>query len=83
MFFYAYFLIPETKGMSLEKMDELFGITEILRVMQDMDHQRVSQRQYSHRTTAEYELRGEDKWQRHSEAGNSQREILEIRQSIG
>lgn len=23
MFFFAYFLIPETKGMSLEKMDEL------------------------------------------------------------
>ncbi|KAH8887490.1 quinate permease [Thozetella sp. PMI_491] len=28
MFFFAYFFIPETKGMSLEKMDELFGITE-------------------------------------------------------
>ncbi|KAL1847249.1 hypothetical protein VTK73DRAFT_10407 [Phialemonium thermophilum] len=27
MFFFVWFLIPETKGLSLEKMDELFGIT--------------------------------------------------------
>ncbi|KAI1876546.1 hypothetical protein JX265_004072 [Neoarthrinium moseri] len=60
MFFFAYFLIPETKGMSLEKMDELFGITDMLRVMQDMEHRRP----YSHRSTAEYELKEEDKWQR-------------------
>lgn len=25
MFFFAFFLVPETKGMSLEEMDELFG----------------------------------------------------------
>ncbi|KAF2454232.1 general substrate transporter [Lineolata rhizophorae] len=29
MFFFAWFFIPETKGISLEKMDELFGVTEI------------------------------------------------------
>jgi hypothetical protein len=28
MFFYVWFLIPETKGLSLESMDELFGVTE-------------------------------------------------------
>jgi sugar porter (SP) family MFS transporter len=26
---YVYFFIPETKGLSLEKMDELFGVTEM------------------------------------------------------
>jgi hypothetical protein len=28
MFFFTWFLIPETKGISLEKMDQLFGIVE-------------------------------------------------------
>lgn len=28
MFFFTWFLIPETKGMSLEKMDELFGVVD-------------------------------------------------------
>ncbi|CAG8959417.1 hypothetical protein HYFRA_00001315 [Hymenoscyphus fraxineus] len=30
MFFFVWFLIPETKGLSLEKMDDLFGITELV-----------------------------------------------------
>ncbi|EMR72547.1 putative mfs quinate protein [Eutypa lata UCREL1] len=30
---FTYFLIPETKGMGLEEMDELFGITEVLDLM--------------------------------------------------
>ncbi|CAG8971341.1 hypothetical protein HYALB_00005959 [Hymenoscyphus albidus] len=29
MFFFVWFLIPETKGLSLEKMDDLFGVTEL------------------------------------------------------
>jgi hypothetical protein len=28
---YVYFFIPETKGLSLEKMDELFGVTEMVK----------------------------------------------------
>lgn len=28
MFFFVWFLVPETKGLSLEAMDELFGVTE-------------------------------------------------------
>lgn len=30
MFFFVWFLIPETKGLSLEKMDDLFGVTELV-----------------------------------------------------
>ncbi|KAK7757220.1 hypothetical protein SLS62_000769 [Diatrype stigma] len=30
---FTWFLIPETKGMGLEEMDELFGITEVLDLM--------------------------------------------------
>lgn len=58
--------------MSLEKMDELFGITQMLQVMEDIDHQRIAQRPYSHRTIAEYELKGEAQWQRRS-SGNTSR----------
>ncbi|KKK15534.1 hypothetical protein ARAM_003725 [Aspergillus rambellii] len=27
MLFFVWFFVPETKGISLEKMDELFGVT--------------------------------------------------------
>lgn len=30
MFFFVWFLIPETKGLSLEKMDDLFGVTDMV-----------------------------------------------------
>lgn len=35
MFFFVWFLIPETKGMSLERMDDLFGVTEIAKAIGD------------------------------------------------
>ncbi|PBP22778.1 hypothetical protein BUE80_DR006339, partial [Diplocarpon rosae] len=31
MFFFVWFLIPETKGLSLEKMDDIFGVTELVK----------------------------------------------------
>lgn len=44
-FFFAFFLIPETKGMSLEKMDELFGITDdLLRMMDESRREHAASR---------------------------------------
>lgn len=44
-FLFAFFLIPETKGMSLEKMDELFGITDdLLRIMDENQRERTASR---------------------------------------
>ncbi|KAG8631772.1 hypothetical protein KVT40_000912 [Elsinoe batatas] len=40
MFFFVWFLIPETKGLSLEHMDDLFGITELIKNM-DADRESV------------------------------------------
>jgi len=34
---FVWFFIPETKGLSLEKMDELFGVTEMLKKMDEHD----------------------------------------------
>lgn len=30
---FVWFFIPETKGLSLEKMDQLFGVTEMAKKM--------------------------------------------------
>ncbi|PGH27535.1 hypothetical protein AJ80_00776 [Polytolypa hystricis UAMH7299] len=38
MFFFTWFLIPETKGISLEKMDDLFGVTESSNNKLDEEH---------------------------------------------
>ena len=39
MFFFVWFLVPETKGLSLEKMDDLFGITELIKNIEaDREH---------------------------------------------
>lgn len=32
---FVWFFIPETKGISLEKMDELFGVTELAKKVDD------------------------------------------------
>lgn len=34
MFIFVWFFIPETKGLSLEKMDDLFGVTELVKNME-------------------------------------------------
>ncbi|KAF2792329.1 general substrate transporter [Melanomma pulvis-pyrius CBS 109.77] len=39
MFFFVWFLIPETKGLSLEKMDDLFGVTELVKHVVDEDRE--------------------------------------------
>ncbi|KAH8652438.1 general substrate transporter [Xylariales sp. PMI_506] len=64
MFFFVWLVIPETKGMALERMDELFGIMEILRDIQEADtKRRYSARRFSgRRDTAEYELKEGTGW---------------------
>jgi hypothetical protein len=34
---FVWFFIPETKGISLEKMDELFGVTELVKKLDDQE----------------------------------------------
>ncbi|KAK8165030.1 general substrate transporter [Phyllosticta citrichinensis] len=42
MFLFAWFFIPETKGLSLERMDDLFGVTELHRDMETGQRSSVS-----------------------------------------
>jgi hypothetical protein len=35
MFVFVWFFIPETKGLSLEKMDDLFGVTELVKHIEE------------------------------------------------
>ncbi|KAI9049562.1 hypothetical protein LZ554_006589 [Drepanopeziza brunnea f. sp. 'monogermtubi'] len=37
MFFFVWFLIPETKGLSLERMDDIFGTTELSKALDDQE----------------------------------------------
>lgn len=52
MFFFVWFLIPETKGLSLEKMDDLFGVTELVKHIEEDREQ--------HATATEIGLDGKD-----------------------
>lgn len=38
---FVWFFIPETKGLSLEQMDELFGVTEPAKKMDEPEAARI------------------------------------------
>ncbi|KAF4630318.1 hypothetical protein G7Y89_g7826 [Cudoniella acicularis] len=52
MFFFVWFLIPETKGMSLERMDDLFGVTEMVKEKVHNDEEAHHKPAEVHETTA-------------------------------
>jgi hypothetical protein len=52
MFFFVWFLIPETKGLSLEKMDDLFGVTELVK--------RIEEDREAHAAAGEIDLDGKE-----------------------
>jgi len=52
MFIFVWFLVPETKGMSLERMDDLFGITELVKNME------ADRENHAHTTTTELDMDG-------------------------
>ncbi|KAK3711692.1 hypothetical protein LTR37_009469 [Vermiconidia calcicola] len=43
MFVFVWFLVPETKGMHLEQMDDLFGVTELVKQM-DAESNSISEK---------------------------------------
>lgn len=54
MFIFVWFLVPETKGLSLEKMDDLFGVTELVK---NLEADRENQ---SHNRTTEIDMDGKE-----------------------
>jgi len=49
MFIFVWFLIPETKGISLEKMDELFGVVESPKLVgEEADVHSMPSKSYTH-----------------------------------
>ncbi|RDL35290.1 MFS general substrate transporter [Venustampulla echinocandica] len=51
MFFFVWFLIPETKGLSLERMDDIFGITELVKEKVHGDEEAHHKQSELHETT--------------------------------
>jgi hypothetical protein len=60
MFFFVWFLIPETKGLSLEKMDELFGVTELVKNVEDDRERQASASGHEHGRPTELGLDGKE-----------------------
>jgi hypothetical protein len=54
MFFFVWFLIPETKGLSLEKMDDLFGLTEMVKNIE------ADRENHAHSQTTELDMDGKN-----------------------
>jgi hypothetical protein len=54
MFIFVWFLVPETKGLSLEKMDDLFGLTEMVKNIE------ADRENHAHSTTTELDLDGKN-----------------------
>lgn len=53
MFIFVWFLVPETKGLSLEKMDDIFGITELIK--------NIEADRENHGATTEIDVDGQEK----------------------
>jgi len=54
MFIFVWFLVPETKGMSLERMDDLFGLTEMVKNIE------ADRENHAHSATTELDLDGKN-----------------------
>jgi len=71
MFFFVWFLVPETKGVSLEKMDDLFGVTDMVKEKNFADEEAHRAPVEIHETTAD--IKGANV--SHVEHGNGQQRL--------
>jgi len=71
MFFFVWFLVPETKGVSLEKMDDLFGVTDMVKEKNFADEEAHRAPVEIHETTAD--IKGGNV--SHVEHGNGQQRL--------
>lgn len=54
MFIFVWFLVPETKGLSLERMDDLFGLTEMVKNIE------ADRENHAHSAATELDLDGKN-----------------------